>query len=105
MNKMMKNLPWLKCPLVIDFEIGTSWGGGLKTEILEQGDDMAKFQIQGLKRDIEDFKTDAGKGYSIDNFEIKDVISEGDEKFPVFTEDEFIQDTEFWKCEIGLSKK
>jgi len=100
-DKMNERLSWLKCPLKIDYEIGSSWGGALESKVLESSDKEAIFECEGLRKDFVALKQIASRAYTVD-YEIDTVKKPGDEGFPSFGDDIFIRDREYWEGKVHI---
>jgi DNA polymerase I-like protein with 3'-5' exonuclease and polymerase domains len=93
--------PWMICPTRIDFEIGRSWGGAVKSEIESVSEDSLVFVCHGLRRDIGDMVLDMGMAYVVHT----NIIDEKPIDPASFGDDIFYTDTVEQTVRITVCKK
>jgi DNA polymerase I-like protein with 3'-5' exonuclease and polymerase domains len=100
-DNIMKDNPWITCPLEISVELGRSWGGALECEIQELREDQVVLEAEGLRKDFMLLRSVAEKCYEIQI----DILSTKPIKDSKFGDDIFFKDSEHWKCRVVLSRK
>lgn len=63
--------PWVKCPLRLDFEIGTSWGGAMECSIKNLDQDSCVLMMEGFDFDLNKFVDVASRAYDVESKIIK----------------------------------
>jgi DNA polymerase-1 len=96
-----RDLPWLKCPMVVDVNIGTSWGCDFDGKLKEFTRDHILLSGHALKQDFLDVVECASKSYNVE-LDIKEKVDLSNKKWDHTS---FIRDTEEWHGEILISKK
>jgi len=96
---------WMKCPLRMDFSIGTSWGSAVDMKILPEsftsGKGVLYLEGECLERDYIDLINVASRGYSVDSV-VAESTKVDDSKFDV---DIFIRDSAKVKFNITIGPK
>ena len=98
-TKVQANHKWIRCPLAISFELGSSWGGAIEFDIENFTDNSIELVGSGLKRDFESIKNVAERTYSVSLHVIGSEGLSDDDFSPVH----FCRDTEKWNARISLT--
>jgi len=100
-DKVADRHPWLVCPLHLEFELGTSWGGALKIEIEHLDSNSVVFKSKGHRKEIAKLKATASLAYDTH----VEVLEEKPIKQSEFKEDIFCRDTVSQKVRFTIKKK
>jgi hypothetical protein len=88
--------PWIKCPIVVDFTMGTSWGGCLDFDVEYTPEGILLKCKEGLRKDFNMLFTTAEKAYKWEH----KVISEEEILPNKQPKDKVIKDKFNWNVEI-----
>jgi len=92
---------WIKCPLVMDIGLGTSWGGCLDLSIEKASCDSLVFKTEGLSKDIKMLFHTCNEAYntSYEVIEVKKLLDTD------FQKDNFVRDFDYWKVRFKIERK
>lgn len=88
--------PWIKCPVVVDFTMGTSWGGCLDFDVEYTPEGIMLKCKEGLRKDFNMLFTAAERAYKWDY----KVVSEEEIPADKQPKDKVIKDKFNWNVEI-----
>lgn len=93
---------WLKCPMKISIDFGTSWGSSVEVDKIISLDDRS-FSYTGtsLRKNIVMLQNQASKAYNFDY----EILSRKEINPDELGTEQFIKDTEIWDCKIHISEK
>jgi len=100
-DNLMRDYKWIKCPLVLGIDIGTSLGGKLESKVISASDDKIILKSEGLRKDFNDFELVARRAYDV--CVVPTRIKELGEDY--FDDDVVIKDSEFWEADVTIWKK
>jgi len=90
--------PWIECPIVVDFTLGTSWGGCLDFDVVYTDTGIVLKCKEGLRKDFRMLFNDAEKAYKWDH----KILSEEEIPEDKQPRDKVIRDRYNWNVEIQI---
>ena len=100
-DNLRARFPFIKCPLVMDISVGTTWGGSIDFEVKELGGSYVVLEGTGFRKDVNALIYQAQKAYDIESRVIEEeTLSEHD-----FGKDVIIRDHKKITVELSIYTK
>jgi uracil-DNA glycosylase len=92
--------PWVTCPLHLDVEFGTSWGGAMSCHIEELSSDKLVFTTTATKKDFVKTVAQASPAYKVSY----DILGEKPIDPTSYKEDVFFKDNVEWQVRCSFTQ-